>query len=110
MMARTAGTPLTESELEIHVTKDCVLRDGKRRYVFIDVLSPKIHRLSRALDGTTRLYIRYSQILHREMYNIKMFYGLRAINIDMPQKEEHSISVRLKIVTGEGKDEVQKNF
>jgi hypothetical protein len=110
MMARKAGTPLTESELTIHVTKDCVLTDGKRRYVFTDVLSPKIRRLSRNTDGTIRLYTRYSQILYRGVYNVKTFYGLRAIDIDKPQNKERAVSVLLKIITGEGKDEIQKNF
>jgi hypothetical protein len=109
-MARRIGTPLTESELKIHITKDCVLRNGKHQYVFIDVLSPKIHQLSHDVDGTTKLYIRYSQILYRGMYNTRSFYGLRAVDIDMPQDEDRTISVRLKIIIGEGKDEAQRNF
>jgi hypothetical protein len=110
MMARKIGTPLTESELTIYIPDDCVLKKGKRRYVFIDVLSPKIHRLSYDMDNSTRLYMRYNQILHRGLYNTGIFYGLRAIDIDMPQEEDRTVSVRLNIIIGEGKDEAKKNF
>jgi hypothetical protein len=109
-MGRKTGTPLTESELTVYVTEDCVLKSGKRRYVFTDVLSPKIHRLSMDTDGSTKLYIRYSQILHRGLYNTGVFYGLRAIDIDKPQGEERTISARLKVVIGEGENEVKKIF
>jgi hypothetical protein len=109
-MARKTGTPLTESELTIYISSDCVIKNGKHRYVFIDVLSPRIHRLSYDIDNSTRLYTRYNQILHRGLYNIKIFYGLRAIDIDMPQEEARTVSVRLNIITGEGKDEAKKNF
>jgi hypothetical protein len=107
-MARKIGTPLTESELIIHIAENCVLKDGKHRYVFIDILSPKIYRLSHEVDGSTKLYVRFSQILYRGLYNTEMFYGLRAINIDLPQKE-WLVSVRLKIVIGEGEDEAKES-
>jgi hypothetical protein len=41
------------------------------------------------------------------MYNTKVFYGLRAIDIDKPQKDS-AVSVELEIVVGEGKDEAEK--
>jgi hypothetical protein len=109
-MARKIGTPLTESELTVHISKDCVIKNGKRRYVFTGVLSPRIYRLSYDMDNSTRLYTRYNQILHRGLYNTGIFYGLRAINIDMPQEEDRTVSVRLNIIIGEGKDEAKKNF
>jgi hypothetical protein len=109
-MARRTGTPMTESELTIHISKDYVVKNGKRRYVFIDVLSPRIHRLSHDMDNSTKLYARYNQILHRGLYNTKIFYGLRAVDIDMPQEEDRTVSVRLNIIIGEGKDEAKKNF
>jgi hypothetical protein len=107
-MARKTGTPLTESEVTVHIPSGCVVKNGKHRYVFTDVLSPRIHRLSYGTDSTARLYTRYSQILRRGLYNTKVFYGLRAIDIDMPQ-EDHTVSVQLNIIIGEGKDEAKKN-
>jgi hypothetical protein len=110
VMARKAGTPLTESELTIHISNDHVIKNGKHRYVFIDVLSPRIYRLSYGMDNSARLYTRYNQILHRGLYNTGIFYGLRAIDIDMPQEKSRAVSVRLNIIIGEGKDEAKKNF
>jgi hypothetical protein len=37
------------------------------------------------------------------MYTTKTFYGLRAIDIDTPQKEA-AVSVELAIIVGEGED------
>jgi hypothetical protein len=110
MMARKIGTPLTESELTVHIPADCILKKGRHRYVFIDVLSPRIYKLSDDTDNSVKLYMRYNQILHRGLYNTKIFYGLRAIDIDAPQEEGRTVSVRLNIIIGEGKDESKKNF
>jgi hypothetical protein len=106
-MARKIGTPLTESEVTIHVDEECVLQANEHRYVFIDVLSPKIYRLSDKY-GLRKLYVRFNTILHRGLYNTRIFYGLRAVDIDRPQ-EKQTVSVQLEIVVGKGKDTVRKN-
>jgi hypothetical protein len=41
------------------------------------------------------------------MYNMKVLYGLTAIDIDQPQKD-YAVSVELEIVIGEGQDTTQK--
>jgi hypothetical protein len=41
------------------------------------------------------------------MYNTKVLYGLRAIDIDKPQRDL-AVSVELEIIVGEGKDEDEK--
>jgi hypothetical protein len=41
------------------------------------------------------------------MYNTKAIYGLRAIDIDKPQKDL-AVSIELEIIVGEGKDEAEK--
>jgi hypothetical protein len=103
-MARTIGTPLTRTDVKLHIPEDCVMKQGRRRYVFVDVLSPKIRQLSFNVFGSKKLYESYHKILYRELYNMKAFYGLRAIDIDKPMLDGIDVSVQLEIIVGEGED------
>jgi hypothetical protein len=54
------------------------------------------------------MYQRFLQSLSRELYNQRSLYGLRAIDIDQPQREDIAVSVRLEIVVGEGEDSYEQ--
>jgi hypothetical protein len=103
-MSRPAGTPLVKERVKLFVPEEWVLRYAKRRYVFIDVVQPKVYALSNTAYSSNKLSARFNQLLHRNRYNTKYIYGLRAIDIDKPQKD-FAVSVELEIVIGEGKDE-----
>jgi hypothetical protein len=64
--------------------------------------------LSQQRFQTLKLYQRYAKSLERELYNQRTLYGLRAIDIDQPQKEGIAVSVRLEIVVGEGEDSYEQ--
>jgi hypothetical protein len=93
--------------VKLFVPEAWVLKSAKRRYVFIDAAQPKIFALSNKAYGSNKLSARFSQLLHRGMYNTKEFYGLRAIDVDKPQKDL-AVSVELEIIIGEGNDENEK--
>jgi hypothetical protein len=105
-MARPVGSALTESVLRIHIPEDWVIPQGKKRYVFASLLSARIITLSKSVLKTAKLYDRYRSALQRNLYNTKEFYGLTIIDIDKPQ--DTTVSVKLEIVVGEGKDEFIK--
>jgi hypothetical protein len=105
-MARPVGSILTESILRLHIPEDCVIRQGKKRYVFAEILSSNIYALSKKMGTTRKFYSRFHQSVHRDIYNTKIFYGLKAIDIDNPQ--DKPVSARLEIIVGEGKDEIIK--
>jgi hypothetical protein len=107
-MSRPAGSPLTESVLKIHIPEEYVLKQGKKRYVFAVVLSSSVYALSKEVTKTNRFYARFHQAVHRDTYNTKIFYGLKAIDIDNPQ--DKPVSARLEIIVGKGKDEIIKVF
>jgi hypothetical protein len=107
-MARPVGTPLVNERVKLFVPETWVIKSDKRRYVFIDAAQPKIFTLSNSVYNSNKLSARFSQLLHRNMYNTKILYGLRAIDIDKPQKNL-AVSVELEIVVGEGKDEIEKS-
>jgi hypothetical protein len=103
-MGRPFGTPLVKERVKLFVPKEWVVRQAKHRYVFVDVVQPRIIlALSKSAYGSNKLSARFSQSLHRGLYNVKELYGLRAIDIDKPQKDL-AVSVELEIVAGEGKD------
>jgi hypothetical protein len=106
-MSRPVGTPLLEEKVELFIPEAWVLKSSKRRYVFIDAVQPKIFRLSKAVYNSNKLSARFSQLLHRGMYNTEVFYGLKALNIDAPQKVP-AVSVVLEITVGEGRDAARK--
>jgi hypothetical protein len=106
-MSRPAGTPLVKERVKLFIPETWILRSAKRRYVFIDAVQPKIFALSNTVYGSNKLSARFSQLLHRNMYNTTVLYGLRAIDIDKPQKDL-AVSVELEIAIGEGKDENEK--
>jgi hypothetical protein len=102
-MARPAGTPLVRERVKLFVPEEWVIKSGKRRYIFVNAVQPKIFTLSNSVYNSNKLSARFSQLLHRNMYATKTFYGLRAIDIDTPQKGA-AVSVELEIIVGEGKD------
>jgi hypothetical protein len=106
-VSRPIGTPLVKERIKLFVPEAWVLKSEKRRYIFIDAVQPKIYTLSNSVYNSNKLSARFSQLLHRNMYNTKVLYGLRAIDIDKPQKDL-AVSVELKIIVGEGKDENEK--
>jgi hypothetical protein len=93
--------------VKLFVPEAWVLKSEGRRYTFLDALQSKIFTLSNNAYNSNKLSARFSQLLHRNMYNTKVFYGLRAIDIDKPQGDL-AVSVELEIVVGEGKDENEK--
>jgi hypothetical protein len=107
-MARPVGSPLTKDKVKLFIPEEWVLKYGKRRYVFIGVLQPKVWKLSQSLWKSNKLAARFSQLIHRKLYNLAVFYGLRAIDIDKPQLDDCAVSLELTIIIGEGLDEVVK--
>jgi hypothetical protein len=107
-MARPVGSPLTVGIVKLYIPGDWVLRQGKHRYVFIDAIGQKVSKLSVQICGSTKIYQRFQQALSRERYNQKPLYGLRAIDIDQPQKADIAVSVRLEIIVGEGEDSYER--
>jgi hypothetical protein len=108
-MARPVGSPTIVGVAKLHVPESFVYKQGRRRYVFAEVVLSKIHSLSVQQDGTRRLYLRFHASLRRELYNQVTLYGLRAIDADNPQKPEVAVSVRLEIIIGEGKDSYKQS-
>jgi hypothetical protein len=106
-MSRPIGTPLVKERVKLFVPEAWVLKSEERRYIFIDAVQPRIFALSSSVYNSNKLSARFSQLLHRDMYNTKALYGLRAIDIDKPQKDL-AVSVELVIVVGEGEDEAEK--
>jgi hypothetical protein len=106
-MSRPIGTPLVKERVKLYVPEAWILKSAKRRYVFINAMQAKIFALSTSMYHSNKLSARFSQLLHRNMYNTKNFYGLLAIDIDTPQKDL-AVSVELEIIVGEGKDENEK--
>jgi hypothetical protein len=107
-MARPVGTPRVHERVKLFVPEAWVIKSGRYRYIFLDAIQPKISALSISVYNSNKLSARFSQLLHRGMYNTKSIYGLRAIDIDRPQRNL-AVSVELKIIIGEGKDESEKN-
>jgi hypothetical protein len=106
-VSRPVGTPLVKDHVKLFVPEAWVLESEKHRYVFIDAVQPKIFALSNSVYNSNKLSARFSQLLHRSMYNTKVLYGLRAMDIDKPQKDA-AVSVELEIIVGEGKDGSEK--
>jgi hypothetical protein len=106
-MARPIGTPLIEERVELFVPEVWVLKSGRRRYVFLDAIQPRITALSKKVYNSNKLSARFSQLLHRNMYNTKIIYGLHVIDIDKPQKDL-AVSVILEIRVSEGQDTTRK--
>jgi hypothetical protein len=96
-----------DERVELFVPEAWVLASHKRRYVFLDAVHPKITALSKKAYDSNRLSARFSQLLHRGRYNTKVLYGLKAIDIDQPQKDL-ALSVVLEIIVGEGQDTARK--
>jgi hypothetical protein len=107
-MGRPAGSPLFAMNIALHVPEDWVLKQNRRRYVFMDALSPKIRQLSDAVHGSPRLYNSFHATLHKGLYNTKILYGLRAIDIDKPLRDGIVVSIRPRIIVGEGEDSYEK--
>jgi hypothetical protein len=107
-MARPVGTPLTSGLMRLHIPEDWVLKQGRHRFVYAEVLSPRIHQVSLQSGGSNKIYHRFIQAVGRELYNQKAMHGLRAIDIDQPQREGIAVSVRLEIIVGEGEDSFEQ--
>jgi hypothetical protein len=107
-MARQVGGILTESILRIHIPEDWVIPYEKKRYVYTTLLSARIITLSKKVSKTSKFYYRYRIGRQRNLYNNRMLYGLEAIDIDNPQ--DITVSAKLEIIVGEGKDEIIKVF
>jgi hypothetical protein len=88
--------------------EDWAVKRGKRRYVFVDALSPKVRQLSVQNDGSLKIYNRFYKTLFKESYNQETIHGLRAIDIDQPQKPGIGVPVRLEIIVGEGTDSYER--
>jgi hypothetical protein len=67
-----------------------------------------MRQLSFQYFSTTKIYHRFIQAVGRGVYNQRLLYGLRAIDIDQPQKAGIAVSVRLEIVVGEGEDSYEQ--
>jgi hypothetical protein len=106
-VSRPIGTPLVKERVKLFVPEAWVLESEKHRYIFINAVQAKLFALSNSVYNSNKLSARFSQLLHRGMYNTKVLYGLRAIDIDKPQKDL-AVSVELEIIVGEGKDEDEK--
>jgi hypothetical protein len=106
-MARPFGTPLVRERVKLFVPEEWVVTAGKRRYVYVYAVQPKISALSNSVYNSNKLSARFSQLLHRGLYDTKILYGVRAIDIDAPQGDL-AVSVELEIMVGEGKDEIEK--
>jgi hypothetical protein len=106
-VSRPVGTPLVKERVKLFVPEAWVLKSDRHRYIFIDAVQHKIFALSNSVYNSNKLSARFSQLLHRNMYNTKVLYGLNVIDIDKPQKDL-AVSVELVIVVGEGKDESEK--
>jgi hypothetical protein len=107
-MARPVGSPSTIGVARLYIPEDWVFRSNRHKYVFIDALSPKVRQLSFSHRCSFKLYQRFHQSLTRGLYNQRTLYGLRAIDIDQPQKEGIAVSVRLEIIVGEGEDSYEQ--
>jgi hypothetical protein len=102
------GTPSETGVVKLYIPEDWVARQGRRKYVFVDALLPRIRQLSFHRFGSTKIYHRFIQAIARAIYNQKQLYGLRAIDIDQPQREGIAVSVRLEIIVGEGEDSYEQ--
>jgi hypothetical protein len=102
------GRPPATINITLYVPEDWTLRQNRRRDVFTDVLSARVRQLSNEAQDAFRLYNSFHTILHRGLYNTKIFYGKRAIDIDKPLRDGTAVSVRLKIIIGEGEDNYEK--
>jgi hypothetical protein len=105
-VSRPFGTPLVKERIKLFVPKEWVLTVDKRRYVYLHALQPKIFTLSNSVYKSSKLSARFSQLLHRNMYNTKILYGIGAVDIDTPQSL--AVSVELDITVGGGKDAVER--
>jgi hypothetical protein len=106
-MARPIGTPLVNERVKLFVPETWVIKSDRHRYIFVDAMQSKIFKISNSVYNSNKLSARFSQLLHRNMYNTKILYGLRAIDIDKPQKNL-AVSVELEIIVGEGQDAARK--
>jgi hypothetical protein len=103
-MPRALGSPTIIGVAKLFIAEDWICEHNKHRYVFADVILPKVHEISTRYSQSKRLYGRFYQSLVRGLYNQTTLYGLRAIDIDQPQKPDLPVSVRLEFVIGEGED------
>jgi hypothetical protein len=103
-MARRTGSPTIIGVAKLFISEDSIYKHGKHRYVFADVILPKVNELSKLYSKSDRMYQRFYQSLIRGLYNQIDLYGLRAIDIDQPQKPDLAVSVRLEFIIGEGTD------
>jgi hypothetical protein len=103
-MARPFGTSTTKSVITLYIPEDWVFKAARKRYVFLEAVSPKIHQITASVTQSRVMYFRFKQMVGRELYNIAIFYGLQALNIDHPQDDKRNVSIALKIIVGTGQD------
>lgn len=101
-MARITGTVEKEEMVVIPVMKHWIIRVKNTRYVYVDLVSPKVRKMSREMFGDVKIYSRFAQTVQRGLYNVVEIYGMKAINIDEPQ--DTIVSVRVKFVLSDDKD------
>jgi hypothetical protein len=106
-MARPFGTSTTKSILTLYIPGDWVFKAGRKRYVFLEALYLKIHQLLIVSAQNKVLYNRFSQLVRRDVYNIIILHGVRALDIDHPQDDKRNVSIALKIIVGEGQDSLE---
>jgi hypothetical protein len=92
----------------LYVSEDWVLKQNRHRYVFTDALLPKIRQLSDKAHGSFKLYNNFHAALRRGLYNVSIFYEKRAIDIDKPLRDDIAVSIRPRIIVGEGEDSYEK--
>jgi hypothetical protein len=109
-MAKSVGSPLTVSVVQLYIPEDWVAKQGKRRYAMVDALTFKVRQLSLRETKSLKLYQRFLQSLSRGLYNQRALFGLRAIDIDQPQRADIAVSVRLEIIVGEGEDSYEQGW
>jgi hypothetical protein len=72
------------------------------------MVSSKVRQMSNEVHGSLRLYNSFHVTLSKGLYNTKVIYGVRAIDIDKPLRDDIAVSIRPKIIVGEGEDSYEK--
>jgi hypothetical protein len=96
--------------MRLHIPEEWVCKQGKHRYVFADAIFQKAYEVSHKCAKSRKVYDRFYQALGRGLYNQTTLYGLRAIDIDQPQKPDLAVSVRLEFIIGEGTDSYEQTW
>jgi hypothetical protein len=105
-MARKPGSPLTRRTVTLHVPEDWIFTRKGRQYIFVDLLFKRMSKLSMEVYGTNNLSARFSQLVFRDMLNTVDVYGMRALNVEEPERKGLPVSLDIHIIGGEGEDSV----